>query len=218
MTSYLDRLNLRPYEKRLVVAIAAILFVVLNWAFVFPHFSDWSQVQTRRANAQTKLANYLAEIRQMTNYQDKVTKLEGLGSLVPPEEQALHFASAILTQVAQDHVTWLGSSSLKTTSTNQLFLEQSEMITVQSGEQQLVDLLYHLGTGGALIRVRSLSLQPDPPRQQLSARVTLVANYQKNPPPKVAPASTKPLSKAGSPLSKTTSPRVPLPKPTTKEP
>ena len=45
MTSYLDRLNLRPFEKRLVVGVGAVLFVVLNAWFVVPHFSDLSQAR-----------------------------------------------------------------------------------------------------------------------------------------------------------------------------
>jgi len=48
-------------------------------------------------------------------------------------------------------------------------------------EPQLVDFLYKLGNGSSLIRVRDLSLQPDPPRQKLAADIQLVASYQKNP-------------------------------------
>ena len=48
MTSYLDRLNLRPFEKRLVVGVGAVLFVVLNAWFVFPHFSDLARPRRRR--------------------------------------------------------------------------------------------------------------------------------------------------------------------------
>ena len=46
---------------------------------------------------------------------------------------------------------------------------------------QLVDFLYKLGAGASMIRVRDLTLQPDPPRQRLTADIRLVASYQKNP-------------------------------------
>jgi hypothetical protein len=39
-----------------------------------------------------------------------------------------------------------------------------------------------------------LELQPDAPRQKLSANIRLVANYQKNPPP--ATAAKTPTAKA----------------------
>ena len=64
MISYLDRLNLRPFEKRLVVGVAAVFFVVLNAWFVFPHFSDLSQAKDRRADALKKLERWQAEIDQ----------------------------------------------------------------------------------------------------------------------------------------------------------
>ena len=59
---YLDRLNLRPFEKRLVVGVGAVLFVVLNAWFVFPHFSDLSQARDRRAELLKKLDRWRAEI------------------------------------------------------------------------------------------------------------------------------------------------------------
>ena len=54
-------------------------------------------------------------------------------------------------------------------------------INVLATEEQLVDFLYKLGSGASMIRVRDLELQPDPPRQHLSANIKLVASYQKNP-------------------------------------
>ena len=69
-------------------------------------------------------------------------------------------------------------------------MELTQPISVQSGEAQLVDFLYNLGSGNSLIRVRDLTLRPDPPRQQLSGTVKLVASYQKNPPKKAAPAAS----------------------------
>jgi hypothetical protein len=61
-------------------------------------------------------------------------------------------------------------------------------------EDQLVDFLYKLGSGSSMIRVRDLELQPDPPRQKLSANIRLVASYQKNPTP--ATAAKTPTAKA----------------------
>ena len=64
MTSYLDRLNLRPFEKRLVVGVGAVLFVVLNAWFVVPHFSDLGDARRRRAEALKKLERWQTEIDQ----------------------------------------------------------------------------------------------------------------------------------------------------------
>ena len=76
-----------------------------------------------------------------------------------------------------------------TTQTNQFFLELTQLISVLSGEAQLVDFLYNLGSGNSLIRVRDLQLRPDGPRQQLGGTIKLVASYQKARPKRAVPAS-----------------------------
>jgi len=187
MTSYLDRLNLRPFEKRLVVGVAAVLFVVVNAWFVFPHFSDLRQAQTRKAEAQKKLQRWQAECDQATKYRTAIASIVGESAEVPLENQQNEFARAIQMQQAQSGVN-VTSTGRTTTRTNDFFLELTQTIGVQSGEPQLVDFLYNLGAGKSLIRVRGLGLRTDPPKQQLVANVTLVASYQKNPPKKAGPA------------------------------
>lgn len=178
MKTYLD--NLRPFEKRVVVGVAALLFVILNLWFVIPHFSDWGVMQSRRGEAEQKLERYQNKIRQADTYARQIKTLESEGLSVPPEEQSIQFSRAIQTQQAQSGVNITATGKM-TTRTNQFFLEQSQVISVQSGENQLVDFLFNLGSGNSLIRVRDLSLRPDPPRHQLSSSVKLVASFQKKP-------------------------------------
>ena len=64
--------------------------------------------------------------------------------------------------------------------------QQVQNINVLATEEQLVDFLYKLGSGSSMIRVRDLTLQPDAPRQHLTADIRLVASYQKNPTPATA--------------------------------
>lgn len=185
MKTYLD--NLRPFERRVVVVVGAMLFVVLNLWFVIPHFSDWSAAQARMAEAREKLARYENEIAQTNTYARQVRALEGEGLSVPPEEQALHFGNAIQSQAGASRVQ-IGSTTKISERTNQFFLERSQTLTVQAREAELVDFLYNLGAGNSLIRVRDLSLRPDPPRQALQANIKLVASYQKKPAKAPAPA------------------------------
>ena len=189
MSSYLDRLNLRPFEKRLVVGVGAVLFVVLNVWFVVPHFSDLSQAQDRRVQALEKLKTWQIEMDQKVKYEAGINKFRQEGLEVPPEDQQNQFARAIQDQQVRSGV-GIQQFGRVTTQTNQFFLELTQPISVQSGEAQLVDFLFNLGSGNSLIRVRDLTLRPDPPRQQLSGTVKLVASYQKNPPKKGAPAAS----------------------------
>ena len=191
MTNPLDRLNLRPFEKRLVVAVAVVLFIVLNAWFVFPHFSDLSQAQKQREDALAKIQRWQVEINQKSAYQRQIRELESEGQSVPAEEQQNQFSRAIQMQQAQSGVN-ITSTSKQTVRTNQFFLELTQQVSVESGEAQLVDFLFNLGSGNSLIRVRDLALHPNPPRQQLNGNVKLVASYQKSPPKKAAPAANPP--------------------------
>jgi hypothetical protein len=170
--------NLRPFEKRVVVAFGALFFVVLNFLFVIPHFSDLAAVNERMENAKRKLARYQNEIAQTNNYVAGLRQFEGENSDVPAEEQSMQFANTVNIQAGQSGV-HISSAGHINTQTNQFFLEKTQGLGVQAGEQQLVDFLYNLGSGNSQVRVRDLNVRPDPPRQQLAAQITLVASYQK---------------------------------------
>jgi Tfp pilus assembly protein PilO len=196
MTGYLDKLNLRPFEKRLVVAVGVILFVVINAWFIFPHFADLNQTQVRKAELLKKLQSWQAECDQIPKYRAAVASLVGEGAEVPLEDQQHNFSTTIQMQQSQSgvNVTSTGRTSPRT---NDFFIELTQTIGVQSPEPQLVDFLFKLGEGTSLIRVRGLTLRTDPPRQQLVANVTLVASYQKNPPKKPAAAAPTTAAKPG---------------------
>ena len=189
MSSYLDRLNLRPFEKRLVVGVGVVLFIVVNAVFVVPHFSDLSQARERRLDTLKKLDRWQIEIDQKGKYEAGIRKFQQEGLEVPAEEQQNQFARAIQDQQVRSGV-GIQQFGRVTTQTNQFFLELTQPISVQSGEAQLVDFLYNLGSGNSLIRVRDLTLRPDAPRQQLSGTVKLVASYQKKPAKKPASAAS----------------------------
>jgi len=226
MKGYLE--NLRPFERRLVVVVGAVLFVVLNLLFVVPHFSDRSILQRQRARARTKLAEYNAKIAQTSDIDAKIKRLQSDDLNVPAEDQLTHFSTAIQLQQAESAVNIISSGRI-TTKTNQFFLEQTQTISVQSKEPQLVDFLFKLGKGTSLIRVRDLVLRPEPSHQQLSAQIKLVASYQKKAPvrgaatqtaaPKASaptlPGSTAKPGTAPSKPGSVTKQTSPAPKPTT---
>ena len=190
--------HLRPLERRLAVGVVVILILVLNFVFIRPHFSDWSQLKTRRKNARDTLASYQATIAQATNYQAQVKSLEGQGEFVALEDQAINFMRTIQAQAEASGVGRANYSRSIMHTNDAFFIEQVQNINVVATDQQLVDFLYKLGSGASMIRVRDLELQPDGPRLHLNANIRLVASYQKNPvaPARAAaPADSKPLTK-----------------------
>jgi Tfp pilus assembly protein PilO len=190
--------HLRPLERRLAVGVVVVLILVLNFVFIWPHFSDWSQLKTRLKNARDTLASYEATIAQATNYQTQVTSLEGQGEFVAPEDQAINFMRTIQAQAEASGVGRANYSRSIMHTNDAFFIEQVQNISVVATDQQLVDFLYKLGSGASMIRVRDLELQPDTPRQHLNANIRLVASYQKNPAAPAhadAPVNSKPATK-----------------------
>jgi Tfp pilus assembly protein PilO len=181
--------NLRPLERRLVVGVAVVVLIVLNWAFIWPHFSDWSNYQKRLDNANATLAKYRAAVAQIPDLQTQLKKYESEGEVVAPEDTSINLMRTIQAQAAACGF-GIQSFSRSLMNTNQFFVEQVQNITVLAPEEQLVDFLYRLGSGSSLIRVRDLSLQPDVPHQRLSADIQLVASYQKNLPATAAKNAT----------------------------
>jgi hypothetical protein len=113
--------------------------------------------------------------------QKKLKAYESEGEFVELEDQGVNFLRTIQMQSAQSGVQLQNTGRPMTRTNDQFFVEQIENINVLAQEPQLVDFLYKLGAGASMIRVRDLSLQPDPPRQRLAADIRLVASYQKNP-------------------------------------
>lgn len=198
MKSGFDRLNLRPFERRLVVGVGTVVFIVLNMFFVWPHFSARGKALEDLAAARALRTKFEKEVAEAPESQRKVRAIESEAEPVPPEDQGLQFLRTIQTQAAQSGVTLTGTSRETIRTNSQFFIERSQTITVVATEQQLVDFLFNIGAAGSMIRARDLSLRPDAPRQRLGGSVKLVASYQKKAPPKPAPAATasgKPATK-----------------------
>ncbi len=177
--------RLSSLERRFVMGVALIVFVLLNAVFVWPQFSQWNRLQFRLNKARTTLARYQEEIARMPTYQKLVRELESEGLSVPPEDQTVNLMLTVQSQAAQSGVTILANRP-QPARTNEFFLEQAQSLTVTATEAPLVDFLYHLGAGTSLTRVRDLSLMRDPSGHQLRADIKLVASYQKKPPVRAA--------------------------------
>ena len=184
--------QLRPLERRLAIGVLVVVFLVLNYVFIWPHFSDWSNLRQRLDAARNKLKLYQTTIAQTAAVQAQVNGLQSQGEFVALENQGVNMLRTIQTQSAQSHVSIVNNSRQITRTNDVFFIEQVQNITVLANDEELVDFLYKLGTGASMIRVRDLELQPDTARQHLNANIRLVASYQKNPvAANLKPATTK---------------------------
>src|SRR5579871_1236811 len=182
MKEFFNRLN--PVERRFVVGVAVAFFLVINVVWIFPHFGDWSATRTAMDDARRKEDLFQDGINHMGDLQRIIAKYQNQNQVVPAEDQALQFFRTIVNQSAASRVGIInqGNTRQSLNTNNPYFMEQNQTITTTSGEKELVDFLYNLGAGNSFIRVKDLSVQPDQPHQALTARVTLVASYQKKVP------------------------------------
>jgi hypothetical protein len=188
--------RLSSLERRFIILVLVIIFIVINLIFVLPHFSDLGKIDNRFGDANTRLDRYQKEIAQVSFYETNIKKWEGEGAAVAQEDQSVSFLTAIQNQAAQSNV-GIVANNRQPPRTNQFFLELGQALTTQSGEAQLVDFLYNLGSGNSMIRARALSVRPDPSRTGLSATMTLVASFQKKPTSRTAAApAAKPAGSA----------------------
>jgi Tfp pilus assembly protein PilO len=180
MKKYFEQL--RPMERRLVIGVGVVFLVVLNAVFIWPHFSDWGALEGRMAKARTELERNQKASAQVPDLQKQVKQFASEGEFVAPEDQAINLMRTIQSQAAASGFGIQSYSRSIMRTNDQFFVEQVQNINVTAPEEQLVDFLYKLGSSSSMIRVRDLTLQPDPPRQRLNADIRLVASYQKNPP------------------------------------
>jgi Tfp pilus assembly protein PilO len=178
MKKYFEQL--RPMERRLVIGVAVVVFLIINWWQVWPHFSDWGDLSRRMNDAHAKLGLYQTAVTQIPKLRAEVNAFEDSGDVVAPEDQGIDLMRTIHEQASACGF-GIENYSRQTTRTNDLFyIKQFQNITVLATEEQLVDFLYKLGSGASMIRVYDLELQPDSPHYHLTANIRLVASYQKN--------------------------------------
>lgn len=221
MSSVFDKLNLAPAERRLVVIVGIVVFVVLNFWLVIPEFGEWAKNEQRTKDARSKLQNYKTEIGKKPAYEKELKELESQGGYVPTEEAALRLSQEINSQAALSGVTITQIQPLirqgSGGKTNAFFEEASVTVNINTSEKELLDFLFRLADKDMLIRAKSMQLSPDPSRMRLQGPITLVKSFQRRPPVKAATAAAaKPAPSATKPAA--SAPTVTTPKPVTPAP
>jgi hypothetical protein len=191
MLRLFDRLKLTPAERRLVMVILAVVFVVLNYWLVWPRFSDFQTLSDDIEAIERKRKVYQAEIDRRPTYEVMLRKLQAAGSVLPIGEERIQFRSdmeKVAREVGLAVPRWgeVLQERSSGSSSNAFFEAISLAMNQVSGtEEQFVDFLYRVGTDNSTIRVKELTLMPgnfDPRAQgktNLVGTVKLVASVQK---------------------------------------
>jgi hypothetical protein len=196
--NFFERLNLRPNERRVVIVVGVIVFVVLNAWFVWPHFSDATRALATIDKGRLDWTNHYQAIEKDTRPGGTKDKIVEIMKQQGNESVEGAFRDTDLTRKVQEKAPQYGvtvlnyipiqNSTYSQTKTNDPFFEERSLkIGVQCGESNLVNFLYDIGNDSSMIRVRELHLRPaDQNRYRLSGDVLLSANF-----PKKAPEPTR---------------------------
>ena len=179
MKKYFEQL--RPMERRLAVGVIVAVLLVANYIYIWPYFGQWGDLDNKTNQAHQTLKMYQDGIDQMPVFEQKLKKFESESEFVAPEDQAITFVSTIQNRSANTGVSILNMPPSIVHTNDAFYVERVENISVLATDEQLVNFLYQLGNDPAMVRVRDLELQPDPPRQRLNASIMLIASYQKTP-------------------------------------
>jgi type II secretory pathway component PulM len=183
MKSFFDKLNLRPHERRLVIISGMVVFLLLNWWFVWPYFGDWGKVQADLFKNRNTLARYQTEIGRRGQYERRVRELETTGSEMLTNEN--QFQSVITMQAAASGVGIPSITPIRgavtSTRTNQFFQEGAFSVQFSSDGTNIVEFLVAMAAQNAMIRVRDMSVRPDQNQTRLAGNIIFVGNYQRAP-------------------------------------
>src|SRR5688500_3571841 len=155
--SFFDKLNLRPQERRLVVIVGMVIFVLLNMWFVWPYFGDWGRTKSAIETNRSTLARYQQEIANRAKYEARQKELETTGAEMLASE--IELQRVVHSQAAASGVQLGRTTVVKSTgsNTNQFFQEGGVSIEFSSGGKEIVDFLVGIASQNAMIRVREMN-------------------------------------------------------------
>jgi len=192
MKSALFGMEFTPLERRILVAVLAVIVVLLNAVFVWPHFKDWDRLKGEIFSAEKTLKTYQEAAALLPQYEARKRELEQQGSEVLTAEQSLHLARTVQDQGTRSNVAITNTRLAESggSNTNTFFDEKAVVISVNAGDKELIEFLLALGSGTNMIRVRDMDLRADGSFQRLNGSMTLVASYHK----KAKPANAAPAA------------------------
>ena len=186
MTNPFDQMNLRPQERRILVVVGLIIFVVLNFLLVTPLFGQLGQSEFALDKSKRTLAKYEAEIAKTPNLERIEKRLKEEGGTVLSEE--LQLQRIVNNQAIAAGVQVSRSDPVlrpQVGRTNQFFEDQGLRIDFTSGGKELVDFLVGMASANSMVHVHDMTLRPVAGGTRLGGNVVFVASYQK----KNAPAT-----------------------------
>jgi hypothetical protein len=205
MTNPFDQINLRPQERRILVVVGLIIFIVLNILLVTPLFGQLAAAEGQLDKSKRTLAKYEAEIAQAPTFQRTEERLRNEGGDVLSQElqlQRIVNEQAIASGVQVSRYNPVMRTQIGRT--NQFFEDQGLTIDFTTGGKELVEFLVGLASGNSMVHVQDMTLRPTAGGTRLGGNILFVASYQKKNPTPAPPQSgsqPKPAPKTNAPAT-----------------
>jgi Tfp pilus assembly protein PilO len=180
MSNPFDQLNLRPQERRILVIVALIIFVVLNFLLVTPLFGQLGQAENELEKSRKTLAKYEAQIEKAPNFERIEERLKKEGSEVLTGE--LQLSDIVNARAIANDVHVSRSNPILRTQigrTNQFFEDQGLTIDFTSGGKELVDFLVDMASANSMVHVHDMTLRTVQNGTRLGGNIVFVASYLK---------------------------------------
>ena len=179
MIEVMDRVGIRPRERRSVILLLLGLLVVGNvvWMFMGPELLS---LQSSLKDFEEKNAA-LADLPKLIKEVEKeVQTLETETGGVTDGRQAQKLMEEIESKARRSGLNFTRSRGQSGSSRkNQDFEEAKRTVSFQSGLIDLVEFLKNVSEGKSMIRVSNMTIMPTTDRKQLKVDLTFTASYPK---------------------------------------
>jgi Tfp pilus assembly protein PilO len=180
MSAPFAQLNLRPQERRILVIVALLIFVVLNFWLVTPLVGQLAQAEGQLEKARATQRKYEGEIARAPSFEKIEDRLKSQGGEILSQELQL-------ARIVSDQAIAAGVSISRSVPgvrnavgrTNQFFEDQGLTIDFTTGGKELVEFLVGLASGNSMVHVQDMNLRRDSSGTKLVGSAVFVASYQK---------------------------------------
>ena len=179
MIETLNRIGIRPQERRSVILLLLAFLIVGNIA--------WLMMGPKLLQLQTSRDQYREENKAAANLVEKrgalkmeVETLSAESGMVSDGRQAQKLMEDIESKARRSGLNFTRSRGSQGVSRgNQDFEETKRTVSFQSSLVDLVEFLNNVSEGQNMIRVSAMTVQPTVDRQQIKVDLTFVASYPK---------------------------------------
>ena len=187
MIGLFEKLNVRPEERRMVIAVFFTAFVVFNGLWAWKYLSgstEWNQLDDELSDLNKETRGYHKSIKRLSTEKKKWDQYMKELKERNGDESGEKFDPFIRVR-NMDH--WKGinpSSPRRSTSSEESgfdsFEKQEVRARFRTGPRQLMLFLRELGGQREMIRLNTLNLKPaDRDRKEFSGDITIIASLPK---------------------------------------